>query len=78
MVAKAWKAQPLHLAILDILERRGSITDAELLESLKNTSNYKDLSFNELNKALIKMEIAGIISVSSLTKGKRLVQLVKK
>lgn len=78
MAAKTWKAQPLHLAILDILEKKGSITDAELLETLKNTSSYRDLSFNELNRALMRMEISGLILVSSLTRGKRLIQLVKK
>lgn len=78
MVAKTWRAQPLHLAILDILEKKGSITDAELLETLKNTSSYRDLSFNELNRALMRMEISGLILVLSLTRGKRLVQLVRK
>ncbi len=73
-----WRAQPLHLAILDILERKGSMTDAELLEALKNTSSYRDLSFNELNRALMRMEISGLILVSSLARGKRLVQLVRK
>lgn len=78
MATKIWRSQPLYIAILEILEKKGSIVDVELLEMLKSTSGYKDISFNELNKALMKMEIAGLILVSSLTKGKRLVQLVKR
>ncbi|MEM2669734.1 MAG: hypothetical protein QW188_06855 [Candidatus Bathyarchaeia archaeon] len=75
MAAKTWKAQPLHIAVIEVLERKGSLSDVELLEALKSSSAYKDLNFNELNKVLMKMEIAGIILVSSLTKGRRLIQL---
>jgi hypothetical protein len=66
------------MAIIELLERKGSLTDIELLETLKSSSLYKDLSFNELNKALMRMEIGGLISVSPSAKGRRLVQLNKK
>jgi len=67
------------MIIIEILKRKGSLTDVDLLETLKSSfSLYRDLSFNELNKTLMKMEITGLISVSSLTKGRRLVQLAKK
>ncbi|MCX8170800.1 MAG: hypothetical protein N3E47_02330 [Candidatus Bathyarchaeota archaeon] len=75
---KTWKVQPLPVAIIEVLEKKGSLSDVELLETLKSSSAYKDLSFNELNKVLMRMEIAGIILVSSLTKGRRLVQLAGK
>jgi hypothetical protein len=78
MSIKTWKFQPLQIAIIELLERKGSLTDIELLETLKSSSLYKDLSFNELNKALMRMEIGGLISVSPLAKGRRLVQLNKK
>ncbi|MCD6464770.1 hypothetical protein J7L27_00150 [Candidatus Bathyarchaeota archaeon] len=75
-MAKTWKVQPLHMAIAEILKKKGSLTDVDLLEALK--SIYKDLSLNELNKTLMSMEIAGLITVSSMSKGKRLVQLIRK
>jgi len=78
MSVKTWKFQPLQMAIIEFLEKKGSLTDIDLLEALKSSSLYKDLSFNELNKVLMRMEIGGLISVSSLTKGRRLVQLNKK
>lgn len=78
MSIKSWKIQPLPIAILEILEKKSSLSDVELLEALKASSAYKDLSFNELNKVLMRMEIAGLIFVSSLTKGRRLVQLANK
>lgn len=78
MSVKTWRSQPLYTAIIEYLEKKGSLSDIELLEMLRSSPAYKDLSFNDLNKVLMKMEIAGLISVSSLTKGKRLVQLNKK
>ncbi len=79
MLSKTWKVQPLPMIIIEILRRKGSLTDIDLLEALKSSSSlYRDLSFDELNKTLMKMEITGLISVSSLTKGRRLVQLVKR
>lgn len=78
MAARTWKIQPLHMAIVELLEKKGSLTDVDLLEALKSTSQFKDLSFNELNKTLMRMEIAGLILVSSFTRGRRLVQLSKK
>jgi len=79
MLSKTWRVQPLSMIIIEILKRKGSLTDVDLLETLKSSfSLYRDLSFNELNKTLMKMEITGLISVSSLTKGRRLVQLAKK
>ena len=79
MLSKTWKVQPLPMIIVEILRRKGSLTDIDLLEALKSSSSlYRDLSFDELNKTLMKMEITGLISVSSLTKGRRLVQLVKR
>ncbi|MEM2853230.1 MAG: hypothetical protein QW804_01865, partial [Candidatus Bathyarchaeia archaeon] len=75
MAVKTWKSQPLQMAIVEILEKKGSLTDVDLLESLRAISQFKDLSFNELNKILMRMEISGLIYVSSFTKGRRLVQL---
>ncbi|MBS7624860.1 MAG: hypothetical protein QXF59_05865 [Candidatus Bathyarchaeia archaeon] len=78
MSVKTWKPQLLPMAIMEILEKKGSISDVELLDALRSSSAYKDLSFNELNKVLMRMEIAGMILVSSLTRGRRLIQLANR
>ncbi|HDO41846.1 MAG TPA: hypothetical protein ENH03_02985 [Candidatus Bathyarchaeota archaeon] len=79
MLSKTWKVQPLPMIIVEILKKKGSLTDVDLLEALRSSSPlYRDLSFDELNKTLMRMELSGLISVSSLTRGRRLVQLVKK
>jgi len=76
MSGSTWKTQPIHTTIIEILEEKGSLVDTELFEALK--AFYKEIGFDDLNKALMKMEVTRLISVSSLTKGKRLVQLLKK
>ncbi|MFH0897692.1 MAG: hypothetical protein V1850_06575 [Candidatus Bathyarchaeota archaeon] len=56
-------------------KKQGSMMDTELYEALKE--DYDDLSFATLNKALMKLEIQGLIHVYNLTKNKRGVELVK-
>jgi hypothetical protein len=76
MSGSTWKVQPVYATVIEILVEKGSMTDADLFEALK--AFYKDIGFDDLNKTLMEMEITGLISVSSLTKDRRLVQLKKK
>jgi len=76
MAEKTWKSRPLDLSIVETLEKKGPMTDTELLDLLKE--DYSDLGFGMLNQTLLKMEVSGKIYVSSLTKGKRRVELVKR
>jgi len=75
MAEKIWKPRPLDLTIVEVLEKKGPMTDAELLDLLKET--HEDLGFGMLNQTLMKMEVEGKVYVSSLTKGKRRVELMK-
>jgi hypothetical protein len=76
MSGSTWKVQPVYATVIEILIEKGSMTDSDLFEALK--AFYKEIGFDDLNKTLMEMEITGLISVSSLTKDKRLVQLKKK
>lgn len=76
MAEKTWKSRPLDLTIVETLEKKGPMTDTELLDNLKET--YSDIGFGMLNQTLLKMEVSGKVYVSSLTKGKRRVELVKR
>jgi len=71
-----WKIHPVYLTIIEILQEKSSMTDEELLEMLK--AFYKEIGSDDLNRNLMAMEISGLIYVSSLTKGRRLIQLRKK
>jgi len=66
----------LDLTIVEILDKKGAMTDDELFDLLRET--HEDLGFGALNKTLMKMEVQGKVYVSSLTKGKRRVELVKR
>ena len=70
---KVWGPRPLNLAVVEALQRKGSLTDGDLLDQVKES--YGDISFRELNSVLLKLEINGILRVSRLMKGKRRVEL---
>ena len=76
MAVRTWHPHPLDLTIVEILEKKGAMTDEELLDVLRETR--EDLGFGALNETLMKMEVQGMVYVSSLTKGKRRVELVKR
>jgi len=76
MVVKTWTPRPLTLTIVEVLEKKGPMTDAELFDLLKET--HEDLGFGMLNQTLMRMEVEGMVYVSWLTKGKRRVELVKR
>jgi len=76
MSIKTWKPHPLYTTIVEILERKGPLTDVELYDLLKES--YEGMGFGDLNATLMKMEIEGKIYVSALTKGKRRVELIKR
>lgn len=75
MSVKTWRPHPLYTAIVEILERKGPLNDAELFDLVKQ--DYEEIGFADLNKALLKLEVEGRIYVSTLTKGKRRVELKK-
>ena len=65
----------MQLFVLDVIGRKGPLTDDELLRELKN--GKEDLSFRELNRILMKLEVNGLVRVSRQMKGKRRVELAE-
>src|SRR2546428_13683984 len=63
----------MSLAIVEVLEKKGSMSDIDLQKEVK--SNFGEVSFRELNRELMKLELAGVLWVSRLMKGKRLGEL---
>ena len=66
----------MELSIVEILEKKGAVTDIDLQKDLK--SNFGEVSFRELNTGLMKLELAGVLRVTRLMKGKRQVELIGK
>ena len=76
MLTKFWDPQPLYTTIVEVLEKKkGVLNDGELYKALKTSPD--ELSLRTLNKALMKLEIDGIIRVFELMKNKRRIELVK-
>ncbi len=71
---KVWGPRPLNLAVVEVLQRKGALTDTDLLDEVKES--YGEVSFRELNNALLKLELNGILRVTRLMKGKRRVELI--
>ena len=65
----------MQLFVLEVVGRKGPLTDDELLRELRN--GKEDLSFRELNRILLKLEIDGLIRVSRQMKGKRRVEIAE-
>jgi Fe2+ or Zn2+ uptake regulation protein len=76
MAIKTWKPHPLSTVVIELLQRKGAATDAELYDMVKEI--YGDLGFSALNKELMRLEIKGMVHVTALARGKRRVELVKK
>jgi DNA-binding PadR family transcriptional regulator len=74
-LSRVWGPKPLQLAVLDVIDRKGPLTDDELLKEIRN--GKEDLSFRELNGILMKLEVNGLVRVSRQMKGKRRVELVE-
>ena len=75
MSIKTWKPHSLYTTIVEILERKGPLTDVELYDLIKET--HGESGFGDLNKTLMRLEIQGKIYVSTFIKGKRRVELIE-
>jgi hypothetical protein len=60
---------------VEILERKGPLTDVELFELIKGS--HGEAGFGDLNRTLMQLEIRGKVYVSTSTKGKRRVELIE-
>ena len=76
-MSQLWGARPVYTAIVELLEKeKAALTDEKLFKALKETCG--DLSLSAFHKALMKLEIEGLIHVSSLTRKKKRVELLRK
>ena len=71
---KTWKTHPAYFTLLEILKKKGAMSDADLLEVL--TEEFEDLGFKDLNTLLLQLEISGKIRLTSMARGKRRVELI--
>jgi len=72
---KTWKTRPAFFVLLEILNKKGDMVDDDLFSQLKE--EFDDLGYKDFNDILMRLEVSGKIRTSSLSRGKRRVELVQ-
>ena len=75
MPIKIWKTRPAYFVILEILNKKGDMTDDDLFSQLKN--EFDDLGYKDFNAILMRLEVSGKIRTTSMSRGKRRVELTQ-
>ncbi len=71
---KIWKTRPVYFVLLEILGKKGDMTDDDLFSQIK--SEFEDLGFKDFNELLLNLEVSGKIRTSGMSRGKRRIELV--
>jgi hypothetical protein len=72
---KTWKTRPAFFVLLEILNKKGDMVDDDLFGQLKE--EFEDLGYKDFNDILMRLEISGKIRTTSMSRGKRRVELVQ-
>ncbi len=72
---KTWKTRPPYFALIEVLQKKGDMTDDDLFGQLKD--EFEDLGFKDFNDILLKLEVSGKIRTSSMSRGKRRIELIQ-
>lgn len=72
---KTWKTHPAYFVLLELLKKKGALTDAELFDAL--TEEFEDLGFKDFNELMMRLEISGKIRMTSMARGKKRVELLE-
>ena len=72
---KTWKTRPAYSVVLEILKKKGDMTDDDLFDALKG--EFEDIGYKDFNDILLMLEVSGRIRTSSMSRGKRHIELVQ-
>ena len=72
---KTWKIRPAFFVLLEILEKKGDMIDDDLFSQLKG--EFEDLGYKDFNDILMRLEVSGKIRTTSMSRGKRRVELIQ-
>ena len=59
----------------EILKKKGDMPDEDLFSQMKE--EFEDLGYKDFNDLLLKLEVSGKVRVSSMSRGKRRIELVQ-
>jgi hypothetical protein len=72
---KTWKTRPAYFVLLEILNKKGDMTDDDLFDALHK--EFEDLGYKDFNELLMRLEVSGKIRSSSMARGKRRIELIQ-
>jgi len=72
---KTWKTRPAFFVLLEILNKKGDMVDDDLFSQLKE--EFDDLGYKDFNEILMRLEVSGKIRTTSMSRGKRRVELIQ-
>lgn len=72
---KIWKTRPTYYVLLEILKKKGDLNETDLFNALQN--EFEDLGYKDFVDLLLKLEVAGKIRTTSLSRGKKRVELIQ-
>jgi len=75
MPVKTWKTRPAYFVLLEVLNKKGDMTDDDLFDALKE--QFEDLGYKDFNELLMRLEVSGKVRTSSMARGKRRIELVQ-
>lgn len=70
-----WKTRPVHQVLLKILKEEGAINDDDLFDELND--EFPDIGMKDFNKYLMNLEVNGKIHTTSMSRGKKRVELAE-
>jgi hypothetical protein len=71
---KTWKTRPAYYVLLEILNKKGDMPETDLFNALQG--EFEDLGYKDFVDLLLRLEVAGKIRTTSLSRGKKRVELV--
>ena len=75
MPMKIWKTRPTYFVLLEILNKKGDMADEALFDDLKE--EFEDLGYKDFNELLLRLEVSGKIRNTSMSRGKRRIELIQ-
>jgi hypothetical protein len=72
---KTWKTRPAFFVLLEILQKKGDMIDDDLFSQLKE--EFDDLGYKDFNNILIRLEVSGKVRTTSMSRGKRRIELIQ-
>jgi hypothetical protein len=72
---KTWKTRPAYFVMLETLKKKGDMPENDLFNALQN--ECEDLGYKDFVDLLLRLEIAGKIRTTSLSRGKKRIELIQ-